>query len=196
MKLKKVKPWAPVIGAVLSASLACWGAEWQTKDGEIAQAVGITASDGAPASLEVRCRPELDVTLTHPALAAMPTDETGRLDWHRGALIYDGWGLDLTRPDHSGHVGVWVRCAQRPDCVRPRRDDTAWILERLRQEWSWFIRVQPPGAEVVDLRVPLTGSARAIDAVCAWTDGAEGDGKPGPTSRTLSNSRELAGDKL
>ncbi len=168
------------------ASSACWGAAWQEKDGEIAEAVRVAASDGAPASLEVRCRPEPEVTLTHPALAAMPADEAGRLDWYRGALIYDGWGLDLTRPDHFGHLGVWIRCAHRSDCVRPRRSDTARILERLRKEWSWFIRIQPPDAEAVDLRVPLGGSARAIDAVCGPAGAAERDRKPGPGSPTVT----------
>ena len=155
------------VSAVLFASSTCWGAAWQTKDSDIAHAVGIAASDGAPASLEVRCRPKLDVTLTHPALATMPIDETGRLDSYQGARVFDGWGLDLTRPDHFGHLGIWVRCAHRPDCVHPKPDDTAWIIKQLRQEWSWFIRIEPPDAEVVDLRVSLAGSTQAIDAVCS-----------------------------
>ena len=155
-----------VVSAALIASSTCWGAAWQTKDSEIAHAVGIATSDDAPASLEVRCRPKLDVTLTHPALATMPIDEAGRLDWYQGALVYDGWGLDLTRPDHSGHLGVWVRCAHRADCVHPKPDDTAWIVKQLKQEWSWFIRIEPPDAEVVDLRVSLVGAGKAIDAVC------------------------------
>ena len=154
-----MEAWSSATVAVLFASSTCWGAAWQTKNGEIAHAVGIVASDGARASLEVRCRPELDVALTHPTLAAMPADETGRLDWYRGGLVYDGWGLDLTRPEHGGHLGVWVRCAHRPDCVNPRRDDTAWTVQQLRRQWSWFIRIHPPDAEAVDLRVPLAGSA-------------------------------------
>lgn len=106
----------------------------------------------------------------------MPTDEQGRLDWYQGALVYDGWGLDLTRPDHFGHLGIWVRCTHRPDCVHPRPDDIEWIVKRLRQEWSWFIRIQPPGAKVVDLRVSLVGAAKAIDAVCPSLETAKRDG--------------------
>ena len=33
------------------------GADWATKDGEVAYAAGIVSSDGAPATLEVRCGP-------------------------------------------------------------------------------------------------------------------------------------------
>lgn len=161
--------------AVLFASSTYWGEVWQTKESDVAHAVGIVASDGAPASLEVRCRPKPDVTLTHPALASMPTDGKGQLDWDQGALVYDGWGLDLTRPDHSGHLGIWVRCAHRPDCVRPRPDDIEWIVKQLRQQWSWFIRIQRPDARVVDLRVSLVGAARAIDAVCPPPETVERD---------------------
>lgn len=85
---------------MLFAASAGWGAPWQ-EDGRIARAAGIAASDGAPASLVVRCVPEPDVALTHPALRVMPADETGKLDWYQRALVYDGWGLDLTRPDHT-----------------------------------------------------------------------------------------------
>ena len=166
MEWAKTKRSNLLVSVVLFASSTCWGAGWQTKDGQIAHAVGIASSDGAPASVEVRCRPKPDVTLTHPALADMPTDETGRLDWYQGALMYDGWGLDLTRPDHFGHLGAWFRCAHRTDCVRPKPDDITWIVKQLRQEWSWFIRIEPPDAEPVDLRVSLVGSATAIDAVC------------------------------
>ncbi len=151
---------------VLFSSSICWGDDWQIKDGEIAHAVGIVSSDGASASLEVRCQPEPEVTLTHPVLASMPTDEKGRLDWYQGALIHTGWGLDLTRPDHGGYLGLWEPCAHRLDCVRPINRDIAWFIEDLRQNWSVFIRISPPDADVVDLRVSLVGSAAAIDAVC------------------------------
>ena len=151
---------------LLVLSSNCRGETWETKGGEIAYASNIVVSDGATATLEVRCRPRKEVTLTHPALAQMPTERNGRLDWHQGALVYDGWGLDLTRPDDSGHLGVWVRCPHRGDCIHPRREETDWIVEQLRTQWSWFVRIQPPGSDSVDLRISLNGSAGAIDALC------------------------------
>ena len=62
-------------------------------------------------------------------------------------------------------MGFWYLCADRPDCVHPT-DHTDTYTELLRQEWSVFIRIQPPDADAVDLRVSLVGSAKAIDAVC------------------------------
>ena len=164
--LSPVKQSILVAGVVLFSSSVCWGGDWQVKDGEIAHAAGIVSTDGAPASLEVRCRPEPEVTLTHPVLASMPANGKGRLDWDRGAFIYTGWGLDLTRPDHYGHLGLWEHCSHRPDCVRPGYADTTWFIEELRENWSVFIRLSPPDADVVDLRVSLVGSARAIKAIC------------------------------
>ena len=171
----------------LSASLANCSAAWRV-DGDTARAVAITASDGASASLEVRCGNEPQVTLTHPALAAMPTDEDGRLDWSRGALIRAGWNLNLTRPDHLGHLGIWLRCDERDDCVRPGPTDVAWIVGNLRTSWSWFIRIEPPERTVVDIRVSLAGSAAAIDAVCPSPDsdspkGASREQGPGAAPR-------------
>ena len=143
-----------------------WGEAWQITDEGVAHAIGIVASDGASATLEVRCRPAIDITLTHPALAGMPTDDAGTLDWYQGAIIHDGWGLDLTRPDHHGRLGRWSRCAHRPDCVRPAENTLEPMLANLRRQWSWFIRIQPPDAAPVDLRISLIGAARAIDAAC------------------------------
>ena len=160
-----VTPNRLTVWLALLASLASCGAAWRV-DEDTARAGEVTASDGAPVSLEVRCLPEPQVTLTHPALADMPTDDTGQLDWDRGALIHDGWGLDLTRPDHLGHLGIWVRCAERDDCVRPRPGDAAWVVRNLRTSWTWFIRIESPGRDAVDVRVSLTGSAEAINAVC------------------------------
>ena len=148
------------------SSSICWGGDWQIKEGETAHAAGIVSSDGAPASLEVRCQPEPEATLTHPVLASMPADGKGRLDWYQGALIYTGWGLDLTRPDHHGHLGIWEHCADRLDCIHPNNPGPASFIEQLRENWSLFIRISPPDADVVDLRVSLGGSAKAVDAIC------------------------------
>ena len=160
-----------VVGIVLSSASSCWGAEWQTKNGEIAHAVGIVTSDGTPASLEVRCQPDPEVTLTHPVLASMPANKkTGRLDWYQGALIHAGFGLDLTRPDHGGHLGLWDRCAHRRYCVHTASSQTASYIRLLRKNRSLFIRITPPDADIVDLRVSLVGSAKAIDSVCSSSD--------------------------
>ena len=143
-----------------------WAGNWQVNPGVIGSPTGIVSSDGATASLEVRCQPDRQVTLIHPVLASMPIDDMGRLDWYQGGHISVGWGLDLTRPDHFGHLGVWELCLYRSDCVHLRYSDTESFIRQLRAGWSVFIRLSSPGFDVVDLRVSLVGSARVIDTVC------------------------------
>ncbi len=155
-----------LVGSLLFSTTTCWSTTWQVQDGKAAHAVGLVASDGAPASIEVRCRPELAVRVMHPVLADMPTDQAGKLDWYQDALVFSGWGLELTRPDHYGHLGRWMRCAERPDCASPLPGELSSYVTLLRNQWSLFLRFDPPGENVVDLRVPLVGSAKAIDAVC------------------------------
>ena len=168
-KLKPVKKMRPnlVAGIVLFSSSICWGGDWEVKDGDIAHAVKILSSDGVPATLEVRCRPDPEVRLIHPVLASMPTDGNGLLDWYQGAHINTGWGLDLNQPNHHGHLGLWKHCIDRLDCIHPYRPSPEWFIKDLRKSWSVFIRISPPDSDVVDLRISLVGSAKAIDAVCA-----------------------------
>ena len=126
----------------------------------------VEASDDAPATVEVRCEPEPELSISHPSLALMAADANGQLDWYQGSLIHTGFGLDLTRPDHSGHLGIWIRCDNRPDCVRMLPREIKRKLEMMRKNWTWHIQISPPGAPEVHLRVDLVGSAAALDRVC------------------------------
>ena len=154
-------------GVLLTTPACAMAAEWQMVDGEVAHAVAIESSDGADATLEVRCRPEPDVRLVHPALARLPTDHTDqRPGWRRTVDLLLGWGLDLTRPDHHGWLSAWRRCSDRRDCLIAREADVDNIVHSLKSDWSLFIRIEPPGEGPVDIRVSLEGSAKAIEAVC------------------------------
>ena len=155
---------AAVLLAIPSSVLA---ADWQVADGEVAHAVDIDSSDGERATLEVRCRPEPEVRVVHPALARVPTDFTDqRPGWRRTVPLVLGWGLDLSRPDHHGWLSYWNRCDDRRDCLVPRETDVDFMVRHLKAEWSLFIRIEPPGERPVDLRVLLVGSAKAIGTVC------------------------------
>ncbi len=165
---------------LLATSLSAAAADWQVTDGEVAHAVGIESSDGAPAAVEVCCQPEPETRVIHPALARVPTDDTDqRLGWRRTVPLLMGWGLDLTRPDHQGWLGAWVRCSDRRDCLTPREADVDHVFRSLKSDWSVFLRIEPPGEEPVDLRVSLVGSAKAIEAVCPASESEGVDGTEG-----------------
>ena len=152
-----------VLPLLCEAALA--NEEWQVIDGTVARAPAIRTTDGLPASLEVRCQPEPEIRLTHPSLAELPAEEEDRRPgWYGVVQTVSGFGLDLNRPDHHGAIDYWWRCESQPDCLIDR--DPRWTLDLLKSEFTWFIRIEPPGRANVDLRISLHGSRRAIEAVC------------------------------
>ena len=160
-----------LLAAVLFLPVAAVADDWRVANGETAQAVAIESSDGARAALEVRCRPEPDVRIFHPALARLPVDDgDSRQGWRRIVYLRLGWGLDLSLPDHHGWRSAWHRCDDRPDCLVAREADVKHIIRSITSSWSLFVRIEPPNEEPVDLRVFLTGSAQAIESVCADAD--------------------------
>ena len=95
--------------AVLLACLATAGdaGDWTTAN-HIASTRAIETSDGGEARLEVQCLPEREVRLLHEALDAVPAQTRDkRPGWHGTAMITEGWGLDLRRPQHHGHRTRW-----------------------------------------------------------------------------------------
>ena len=140
--------------------------KWQVTQGKVAHAGEILTSDGLPASLEVRCQPEPEIRLSHPSLSELPSErEDRRSSWFGVVKTTSGFGLDLNRPDHHGATGYWWRCESDPDCLEAR--DTKWTLHYLKTNFTWFIRIEPPGRAHVDLRVSLRGSRKAIESVCS-----------------------------
>ncbi|MXX89928.1 MAG: hypothetical protein F4213_07480 [Boseongicola sp. SB0677_bin_26] len=159
--------------ALLVALLACLpahaqGPGWQVED-RITWARAVETSDGVEARLEVRCESEPVVRVFHDAFDAMPEDSYDiRPHWYRIVRVRGGWGLDLRRHDHQGEVTYWRRCPRTPGCLRAR--DTEWIVQQLKSSWTWFLRVEPDGGSVVDMRFDLAGSRLAIDAACRDRD--------------------------
>ena len=143
------------------------GATWSA-DGDVARAPPIETSDGAPASLEVRCASQPELRLTHPALSLLPVEREDRREgWYGIVDLLVGWNLDLRRPSHIGARTYWWRCpgpAAGAGCLVAR--DTGGMIGALKAGWSWFIRIEPPGGAAVDLRVSLAGSRRAIETAC------------------------------
>ena len=87
---------ALLAAALLAAVPFAAGADWQVANGKVAHAVAIESSDGQQAALEVRCRPGVDVRVTHPALARLPTNAFDpRPGWGNTVDLTVGWGLDL-----------------------------------------------------------------------------------------------------
>ncbi len=169
---------ALIAAALLSAVSFGAGADWRVADGKVAHAGAIESSDGQQATLEVRCRPGLDVRVAHPALARLSANAFDpRPGWGSTVDLLMGWGLDLTRDDHRGWRSAWHRCGDRPDCLVARDADVDNLVRSLKSNWSLFVRMEPPGEIPVDLRVSLAGSAQAIESVCPVLNPGERAGR-------------------
>ena len=157
-------PLLPTLFLALAATAAC-AADWNGR-GKVAQATTYATTDHQPATVEVDCRREPRVRLVHPYLTRLPvrTDDP-RPGWYGVVLLTNGWGLDLTRPDHQGIRSVWFPCNAAPNCLSAR--DTAFTIRMLRESWTWFVRLDTPGHSVYDIRFSLVGSKAAIDQACA-----------------------------
>ena len=157
-------PLLPALFLALTATAACAG-DWNAR-GKIAQATTYATTDHQPATVEVDCRREPRVRLVHPYLTRLPVrTHDPRPGWHGIVLLTNGWGLDLTRPDHQGIRSVWFPCNAAPNCLSVR--DTAFTVRMLRESWTWFVRLDAPGHSVYDIRFSLVGSKAAIDQACA-----------------------------
>ena len=157
-------PLLPVLFLALTAISACAG-DWNAR-GKIAHATTYATTDHQPATVEVDCRREPRVRLVHPYLTRLPvrTDDP-RPGWYGIVLLTNGWGLDLTRPSHQGVRSVWFPCNAALNCLTAR--DTAFTIRMHRESWTWFVRLDPPGHSVYDIRFSLVGSKAAIDQACA-----------------------------
>ena len=133
--------------------------------GNVAWTMTSTTTNGQPATLVVDCHGDPSVRIFHKQLKNLPiqTDDP-RPGLYGIVLLSNGWGLDLTRPDHHGMRSAWYPCTTSPGCLTAR--DTAFTIEMLKKNWTWFIRLEPPGNPATDIQFDLSGSKAAIDKAC------------------------------
>lgn len=135
--------------------------------GPVAHTVTVSTTDGQPASIEVDCRGSVQVRLLHDRLGDLPVDKRDpRPGWRRTVFphVSEGWGLDLSRPDHYGSRTVWYPCETRSNCLLAR--DAKFTVSNLKRNWTLHIRLDLPAEAPFDIRFDLVGSKAAIDAAC------------------------------
>ena len=154
------------IAATLLACIPVGGhsSDWTVDEG-VARTGTLFTTDGRPATIEVSCQETTQVRLLHEGLVDLPVEkENRRPGWYGIVLLSEGWGLDFTRPDHHGMRTAWWPCRQRKGCLLAR--DTGFTLQRLKRDWTLFIRFDPPGRPALDMRFSLMGSRAAIEKAC------------------------------